>query len=80
MRCAPRGGTPNRTAGYRKLPIAANSGLRHHALVRRARPSRGPGRKRKGGKSRVIGISGLGRFFLFFPDLFLAHFLIQPGL
>lgn len=29
---------------------------------------RNPGRKRKGGKSRAIGISGLGRFFLFFPD------------
>jgi hypothetical protein len=27
-----------------------------------------PGKKRKGGKSRAIGISGLGRFFLFFPD------------
>jgi hypothetical protein len=29
-----------------------------------------PGKKKKSGKSRAIGISGLGRFFLFFPDLF----------
>src|SRR5205814_6758237 len=38
-----------------------------------------PGKKRKGGKSRAIGISGLGRFFLFFPDFyFLKRFLLQP--
>jgi hypothetical protein len=54
---------------YRKIPIAAMFRMRQLTVVRRALLfGQKPGKKRKGGKSRVIGISGLGRFFLFFPD------------
>jgi len=55
---------------YRKIPMAAMFRIRQARVVRRALLfGQKPGKKRKGGKSRAIGISGLGRFFLFFPDL-----------
>ena len=80
-RCAAARRYTNRRRGIQETPNSGKFGLRHHAAGAKGLPfASDRGEKRKGGKSRAIGISGLGRFFLFFPDLFLAHFLIQPGL
>jgi hypothetical protein len=56
--------------GIQEIPNSASVSV--PAVYARAKglPFVQPGKKRKGGKSRVIGISGLGRFFLFFPDFY----------